>query len=392
MSDTVLAHTQNYNRKITKKKLGKATHVPTACVNCKKAHLACDLSRPCKRCSTLGKSDTCIDIQHKKRGRPRMSSTKKITKTPSLTSPVPLTYLSEPFISTESPALMPALSLTKSSFEMTQFQQKKSEEKLLPLEMMTMFLSMDLCCARASDESVQFFNMDPNSISHRSLYDLIHTESSQALSRIHRVLLDNCHHHITQPISFTPASSSDFLSTSPTQLLNIANGSQTLIESLKFKSSTYECKFYMGGGLGGDIFKPDTLSKLYIVCLISRTVTVPDILKENEMDLRVPDALPILNHYNNPTEEADLVNHLCEAIMSSSSVSSSSPSSSMIECNLLHSDDDEPFPKTVVSQEQEYVSLLGDFLHSSEHQKLNAVPMGGLVQDFLNDNSTYWLG
>ncbi|KAF8463480.1 hypothetical protein BDZ91DRAFT_306959 [Kalaharituber pfeilii] len=48
------------------------SHVASACVNCKKAHLACDVRRPCPRCVSLNKQDTCIDVQHKKRGRPRL--------------------------------------------------------------------------------------------------------------------------------------------------------------------------------------------------------------------------------------------------------------------------------------------------------------------------------
>ncbi|KDN42067.1 hypothetical protein K437DRAFT_263847 [Tilletiaria anomala UBC 951] len=50
-------------------------NVPNACAHCKKAHLACDLERPCKRCVTLGKDpDSCVNVQHKKRGRPRLRS------------------------------------------------------------------------------------------------------------------------------------------------------------------------------------------------------------------------------------------------------------------------------------------------------------------------------
>ncbi|KAF8421257.1 hypothetical protein EV426DRAFT_220874 [Tirmania nivea] len=48
------------------------SHVASACVNCKKAHLACDTRRPCPRCIGLNKQDTCKDVQHKKRGRPRL--------------------------------------------------------------------------------------------------------------------------------------------------------------------------------------------------------------------------------------------------------------------------------------------------------------------------------
>ena len=48
-------------------------HTPNACVHCKAAHLACDASRPCGRCRRLGK-EGCIDVDHKKRGRPSISN------------------------------------------------------------------------------------------------------------------------------------------------------------------------------------------------------------------------------------------------------------------------------------------------------------------------------
>ncbi|PSS16780.1 hypothetical protein M430DRAFT_248263 [Amorphotheca resinae ATCC 22711] len=47
-------------------------HVASACVPCKRAHLRCDAQRPCSRCLSNGKEDTCVDVQHKKRGRPRL--------------------------------------------------------------------------------------------------------------------------------------------------------------------------------------------------------------------------------------------------------------------------------------------------------------------------------
>ncbi|KAJ2479249.1 hypothetical protein EV174_004069 [Coemansia sp. RSA 2320] len=55
---------------------GAKPHVRSACTNCKKAHLACDLQRPCRRCVSSGKCDTCKDVQHKKRGRPRSKDKK----------------------------------------------------------------------------------------------------------------------------------------------------------------------------------------------------------------------------------------------------------------------------------------------------------------------------
>ncbi|KAI8871296.1 hypothetical protein GQ42DRAFT_162108 [Ramicandelaber brevisporus] len=43
---------------------------PSACANCKRTHLACDSSRPCKRCVARNETSTCIDLPPKKRGRP----------------------------------------------------------------------------------------------------------------------------------------------------------------------------------------------------------------------------------------------------------------------------------------------------------------------------------
>lgn len=152
-----------------------------------------------------------------------------------------------------------------------------------------MFLSMDLCSARTSDESLQFLGTNPTQMGHCSFYDIIHPESSETLSRLHRILLDNCHRHVTQPISFKPASSETFLTTSAAQLLSIANGSQTIKETLKFKSSSslFECRFYLGGGFGGDLFAPSTLDQLYMVCLVTRKplVTPPPPLSLQPMSM-----------------------------------------------------------------------------------------------------------
>ncbi|KAF1829306.1 hypothetical protein BDW02DRAFT_170568 [Decorospora gaudefroyi] len=55
-------------------------HVASACVNCKKAHLSCDIQRPCGRCVASGKQDTCKDVQHKKRGRPRLRDDREFAR------------------------------------------------------------------------------------------------------------------------------------------------------------------------------------------------------------------------------------------------------------------------------------------------------------------------
>lgn len=150
---------------------------------------------------------------------------------------------------------------------------------------------MDLCCARVSDESTKILNMKPSELDRRSFYEFIHTESTDKLSRIHRLLLDNSHSTTTnctttnQPISFTTNASSElFLTSSPAQLFQIANGSQTLRETLKFKSTQKEfsCKFYLGGGFGADLFVPSTLDQLYMVCIVSEITSMPFIQQQQQ--------------------------------------------------------------------------------------------------------------
>lgn len=139
---------------------------------------------------------------------------------------------------------------------------------------------MDLCCARLSDESVDILGHRPDAIGHCSFYELIQSDSINALSRIHRLLLDNCHSAIQQkhPISFSTTAKSDlFQKTSPLQLFSIANGSQTFKEKLNFNkkegSVALECKFYLGGAFGADLSAPSTLENVYIVCIASELPT-----------------------------------------------------------------------------------------------------------------------
>ncbi|KAF9417049.1 hypothetical protein BGZ94_010052 [Podila epigama] len=71
-SDTAMPLPPQQNQPPPARAKPAKAHVPSACINCKKAHLACDLSRPCKRCISVGKDDTCRDVEHKKRGRPKL--------------------------------------------------------------------------------------------------------------------------------------------------------------------------------------------------------------------------------------------------------------------------------------------------------------------------------
>ncbi|KAJ2959915.1 hypothetical protein NQZ79_g4690 [Umbelopsis isabellina] len=251
------------NSTVPAKRPSKA-HVPSACINCKKAHLACDLNRPCNRCITMNKTDTCVDVQQKKRGRPKLRD----KEAQLMTTSTPTTLMKSIHISLGS----------KSNFSMTRTEQGNLEvyERTTVI---TMFLSMEICCARVSDEVLELLGYYPQEMAHRPLYSFIASSDGERLARIHRLLLDNIGDvaNKNNPSSQRPSlpatertSSDNFFQYSPDQMSVIANGSQTLSELMNFKKDsgdieTYNCQFYLGGGWGADLFKPATLGKLYIV-------------------------------------------------------------------------------------------------------------------------------
>lgn len=146
---------------------------------------------------------------------------------------------------------------------------------------------MDLCCARVTDESLEYLQLYPQEFSHRSIYDfLIPGESRQSMSKLHRCLLDNAvqHQQKKQPPETIRSSYEAFFSAPLQTLLNIANGSLTLKTKLNFRTGgpdkTQEemhCKMYLGGGLGADLFDTDSLHQLYVVCVLSLSNTMPKI-------------------------------------------------------------------------------------------------------------------
>ncbi|KAJ8653520.1 hypothetical protein O0I10_010848 [Lichtheimia ornata] len=239
-------------------------HVQRACINCRRAHLACDTERPCRRCVSLGKQDGCYDIDHKKRGRPKLKPNNSSRATTSYTTASEF--------------------MRHSSFTMTTLPPTAAQTTLQGTSspVVTAFLSMEICCARVSDEVQTLLGYYPQELAHRPLYSFIAPTSSEVLARLHRVLLDNVTHvassvdatwQRTPPTERT--TSEKFFSTHPDTLTAIANGSQTVADILWMKRNdggleALQAQFYLGGGLGADLYQPTTLGSLYIICLLSR--------------------------------------------------------------------------------------------------------------------------
>ncbi|KAI7882223.1 hypothetical protein K492DRAFT_206263 [Lichtheimia hyalospora FSU 10163] len=344
-------------------KRGYKSHVPSACVNCKKAHLACDVSRPCKRCVSSGKASTCQDVQHKKRGRPKLNDTKRlnimyggsmIIQTPASimqknTPSTTFSFVHEPLESfrgqqqeitwnkddliltprkdQHESSPMPSTSPQQPSPQQQQQQQPSSSFSSPALSFVTtssspaipssssssspptitMFLSMEMCCARASEEIKESWGYDPNELMHRSLYGLISSHDTDRLARLHRLLLDNIMDITRQygkefrPDARPPPSerttSPLFHQIEPEKLMVPARGSEMFMDTIHVKKQSgdyelYQMQVSLGAGLGADLTKPSTLNKLYIVAE----------LRKHEYRVRAPyqlDQVVINNRDNN---------------------------------------------------------------------------------------------
>ncbi|KAI8085014.1 uncharacterized protein BX664DRAFT_387660 [Halteromyces radiatus] len=337
-------------------KRGHKYHVASACVNCKKAHLACDASRPCKRCVSLGKTDSCLDIKHKKRGRPKLQDKKAVMttkekyeimhgtiQTPTFASsistngnnvnnnqqvqpmdkaipPKQISFRHQPIeafqqstnnnnkggqLTTEAIQLVPieltpsmeqpeltidtsSSSLSSSPSSSTLSTSTSSSSLLIPPMKMTLILSMEICCARIPDDIIKTWGYYPQELAHRSMYDFVAVEDTDRLSRLHRQLLDKVvqvaseknpsQQHQTPPP--TERTTSDlFHQKQLDELATIANGSPTINDTLHIKTRSgpkelYDICVFMGGGFGGDLDDPSTLSKLYIVMTCQKHSTL----------------------------------------------------------------------------------------------------------------------
>ncbi|KAI9301720.1 hypothetical protein BJ944DRAFT_271048 [Cunninghamella echinulata] len=392
------------------RKKSNRPHVRTACVNCKKAHLACDAERPCKRCISVGKTDSCYDIQHKKRGRPKIRDKLALmntNSTPTSTSfslfdtnnnnnnnndnnnnnntihhhsPLyPIKLIKETFPPSTSliDPYTPFLPLSSSSFDMTKPSQdihmKKNES------MMTIFLTTEMCCARVSDECIEFIGYHPKELAHRSLYDFV--TNPKELHQIHQQLEQSykqqCNHYYDPSSSTNHCTTTaittkedDYYKMSPRTLLSIANGSKTFKMILKLKSiygkeeeTVTNAMFYFGGGLGGNLCQPTTLEKLYIVCvltkmnnnnqhysLLSSSSSSSSSIGTTSPPITTPPLLSslLLNH-----DPLQYYSSSPSSSSSSSSLSSSSPIHSMNDISSSSTSSDPPSVSSIIMSSQQ---------------------------------------
>ncbi|RGB36635.1 hypothetical protein C1646_79562 [Rhizophagus diaphanus] len=291
------------------------------------------VSRPCKRCVALGKVDTCIDIKHKKRGRPKLKDKKPHpynthatadAKTwvqnpqflpPTTTNPNPNLHQqsdqppnSSTFIQTTQHSSsrhhlhhhnnhnrQHSTPYTKSP-KFTPRQQAYSQQDNTPI--ITMFLAIDnIACARVSDECLGIMGYYPSELVHKTLYEYVHAQDREKLRKMISSLLDDAnrfhnqttnHYPFSSPLS-EPVTTEDpgFSQISPEILQLPAQGGQIIEISdvLHLKQrigpfDLYEVRMYLGGGFCADLTRKETWNKLYIVSLFKRIKSGTSFLNE----------------------------------------------------------------------------------------------------------------
>lgn len=139
---------------------------------------------------------------------------------------------------------------------------------------LTIIMSMEVCCAKVSDDTISCWGYYPQELAHRSFYDFISPKDIDRLARLHRLLLDNVMDTMGDSrLSLPPTerTTSTLFSTTDYNTLNtIANGSRSFSDSIHIKKRSgeyelYKVVVYIGGGLGANLYDITSLSKQYIV-------------------------------------------------------------------------------------------------------------------------------
>ncbi|OBT65834.1 hypothetical protein VE03_05419 [Pseudogymnoascus sp. 23342-1-I1] len=182
-------------------------HVAAACVPCKRAHLRCDAQRPCSRCQSNNKEDACIDMVHKKRGRPRLRDDHNTRlDQPVHPQPDPLHRRPIPHFSTSSPPSEPHTRSSSSSYRVLKSQAPPHLPRYLdhaspsdanlfpppgtarPHDPPALYLTPSLRIARASPAFSHATGI-PSPVA-RSLHDILAPASRPSAARLQRMFDD----------------------------------------------------------------------------------------------------------------------------------------------------------------------------------------------------------
>lgn len=197
--------------------------VAVACTNCRSAHLACSETRPCRRCVQTGRSATCIDVEPKKRGRPRASELPPVTR--------------------------------------------RMDH---PSDDLTIIMSTSLRCARVSEGLTNILGYDLKTMLEQPLSTFISREEKQDYARFSIRLL--AYPGVaSRPV---PVSSQILHQTPYKDLITPLAGAPTHVHPFRIRtidgnSLPFRFESYLGAGFGAHPSEPDSLRLAYVVLRLS---------------------------------------------------------------------------------------------------------------------------
>ncbi|WVF73061.1 hypothetical protein IAT40_007880 [Kwoniella sp. CBS 6097] len=277
------------------KRVGGKANVSSACGPCKRAHLACDVARPCKRCVNMGKEDQCEDVPHKKRGRPK----------------VPKPALGEPYHRAKPPAQdMGGVGKWRGSSAydapymtgvgvgvgveapplgaMGPMGSRTSPPMVRPLgggvendpafsaappppnQPFTLFTTTDFRILRASPMSYHLIGYHPNEFVNLNLLDWIYPQDRHYVDlERNRLLMVPFVEGLLKSTEVTQAA---ITQRSELELLSPAEGMREPYPNKNVRVlhsdnrfSHFNVRLHLGGGLGASLWQPNTLGRVYLV-------------------------------------------------------------------------------------------------------------------------------
>ncbi|EIW72068.1 hypothetical protein TREMEDRAFT_58222 [Tremella mesenterica DSM 1558] len=302
------------------RRAGKA-NVSSACGPCKRAHLACDVARPCKRCVNMGKEDQCEDVPHKKRGRP------KVVK-PSMGEPYqrrppppneptnsfpdpsqgkwrgPSSY-DAPYMATVEPPppLMPLpppppppppisipISIPNSSLPRPI---SPIDQQIQQPNLFTLFTTTELKILRASQSCYPLTGYHPHEFVNLNLLDWLHP-SDRHLIDLERQRLINVS-FITGSLQSDRETQAAITQRSERELLSPAEGMRDPYPNQNARVlrsdnlfNYFNIRLHLGGGLGASLWRSETLSRVYIVVSLLLIPTQQNLQQQQQRDLHIP--------------------------------------------------------------------------------------------------------
>ncbi|CAH7684540.1 hypothetical protein BY996DRAFT_6430794 [Phakopsora pachyrhizi] len=210
--------------------------VSVACTNCRSAHLACSDARPCRRCVQTGRSSTCIDVEPRKRGRPRASD------------------------------LTPVSTTTSMMQNLSTGNQITNRSGSLAVEDLVIIMSTSLRCARLTATVPMFLGYSPKDMLEQPLSTFIHPDEKQDYARFSLGLL-YFPGVTSRPV---PVSASRLHQASISELKSPLSGApiHTRTFRLRTASNTWTAlKFeaYLGSAFGAHPSDPESLRYTYVV-------------------------------------------------------------------------------------------------------------------------------